>query len=113
MIDRPITNADALHTAIDRLCYRAGARVAADGTVTFLSNHEECGDLREMRDENAIMGKPEAQELADYILQWLRNRNGEELSDALDAMRVIDARNMREELVHILKSGGKPPNWVR
>jgi hypothetical protein len=53
-----------------------------------------------------------ATECADFILGWLRSRNGEELADALDEMRVKDSRLMREELIYILQAGGKPDNWT-
>lgn len=48
---------------------------------------------------------------ADYILKWLPRRNGGELQEAFENMRVRDARNLREELVIILRAGGKPTNW--
>ena len=51
--------------------------------------------------------------LAEYILKWLRERNGSELESALDSMTVRDSRNMKEELELILTHGGRPPNWVR
>ena len=49
---RRIVTARELHMAIDRLCYRAGARIAKDGTVRFSTDREECGDLRELHDES-------------------------------------------------------------
>lgn len=53
-----------------------------------------------------------ATECADFILTWIRERNGAELESAFEEMRVKDARIMREELIHILQSGGRPDNWV-
>ena len=53
----------------------------------------------------------DASRVADYVLCWLRSRNGAELQPALDNMRVCDANLMREELIMILASGGKPRNW--
>jgi hypothetical protein len=51
-------------------------------------------------------------ELAFYIFDWLEKRNGGELKDALDNMRVCDQRLAHEELALILSCRGKPPNWV-
>lgn len=51
--------------------------------------------------------------LAAYIIEWLQVRNGGELADAFDNMRVADLRNLREELEHILLHGGHPPNWLK
>jgi len=50
--------------------------------------------------------------LAGYIIDWLCRRNNDELRPAIEAMRVIDHRLMHDELAHILKHGGHPPNWV-
>ncbi len=50
--------------------------------------------------------------LAEYLLTWLESRNGGELLDAFQNMRVRDANLLRAELVMILQHGGKPPNWV-
>lgn len=50
--------------------------------------------------------------LADFILEWLESRNGAELRPALEALRVGDARRLREELALILRHGGRPPNWT-
>jgi hypothetical protein len=62
----------------------------------------------------AVVSSPrlEPDALADYIIEWLQERNGAELLEAFEAMRVRDARNLREELVMILKHGGRPPNWT-
>lgn len=54
-----------------------------------------------------------ATECADFILGWLRERNGAELANAFDEMRVKDAKLMRDELIWILQHGGKPDNWTR
>lgn len=53
------------------------------------------------------------EELAAYIFTWLRNRNGGELEDALDDMRVRDRDLAIEELAMILQHKGRPPNWVK
>jgi hypothetical protein len=50
---------------------------------------------------------------ADYILGWLRTRNGGELENALVEMRVRDAEIMRSELETILRYEGHPPNWIK
>jgi len=55
----------------------------------------------------------EAARCADYILGWLENRNGGELAEALEKQRVGDRRLMRDELIHILRVGGKPDNWIK
>jgi hypothetical protein len=53
-IDRPVPmTAEELHRAIDSLCYRSGAHISEEGIVTFPSDREECGDLRELRDAPA------------------------------------------------------------
>jgi len=51
-------------------------------------------------------------ELAAYIVEWLRSRNGEQLRPAFDNMRVGDFELMLDELALILQHGGKPPNWT-
>jgi hypothetical protein len=52
------------------------------------------------------------EELARYILDWLRKRNGGELEDAVAAMTVASFEMMQAELQLILTHRGKPPNWV-
>lgn len=60
-----------------------------------------------------FMSGADAKALTAYIMSFLRNRNGGELSEAFDAMTVGDDRLIREELELILECGGKPPNWVK
>ncbi len=55
----------------------------------------------------------QATALADYLLAWLRARNGAELAPALDDQTVGSARTMRGELISILIYGERPPNWVK
>lgn len=50
--------------------------------------------------------------LTSYILGWLRTRNGAELNEAIGGMRLSDFELMTEELEHILRYRGKPPNWT-
>lgn len=60
------------------------------------------------------MAEPDTPErvLARYIIRFLRRRNGGELRDVFDDMRVRDARLLLGELERILIHGGRPPNWV-
>lgn len=51
--------------------------------------------------------------LAAYIFDWLKRRNGGELSEPLENMRVGDARLAHEELALILRHEGHPPNWQK
>lgn len=51
-------------------------------------------------------------ELAKYIVEWLIRRNGAELQEPIESMKVSDYRLMHEELEMILQHRGKPPNWV-
>lgn len=51
--------------------------------------------------------------LVEYIVQWLRDRNGAELEPAFRKMRLSDFEGLKSELEMILKAGGKPANWVR
>jgi hypothetical protein len=53
------------------------------------------------------------EDLAVYILEWLRNRNGAELMDSFDNMTVRDFRNLKEALQLILRHDGQPPNWIK
>ena len=50
--------------------------------------------------------------LAEYIVGFLRRRNGGKLQKKLDAQTVADREEMIGELEMILQHGGKPPNWV-
>lgn len=49
---------------------------------------------------------------AEYILEWLHERNGGELAEVLDSQRVRDRRLMLDELEAIVTYRGKPPNWL-
>lgn len=51
-------------------------------------------------------------ELAEYIITWLSERNGGELEEAFENMRVCDWHTLHDELEAILEHGGKPPNWT-
>lgn len=50
--------------------------------------------------------------LAEYIVEWLEMRNGQELLPAMERMSVGDRRRLLAELQEILIAGGKPPNWL-
>lgn len=52
------------------------------------------------------------QQLAAYVVDWLRKRNRSQLRPALLAMSVEDYELMHDELAEILKHNGHPPNWV-
>lgn len=65
-----------------------------------------------VKPQAAALTEKAAIECADYLLSWLRKRNANEFESVLDNMRVVDAKNMREELIYILQHGGKPDNWV-
>jgi hypothetical protein len=51
-------------------------------------------------------------QVAKYIMLWLRTRNASRLNPAIMAMSVEDYELMQEELAHILKHNGHPPNWA-
>lgn len=51
-------------------------------------------------------------ELAVYIFEWLRRRNGAELEDALLDMTLRSRETALDELERILTFRSKPPNWV-
>lgn len=51
-------------------------------------------------------------DLAEYLVRFLRRRNGAELEPAFGAMRVEDFENLHDELAWILAHGGHPPNWL-
>jgi hypothetical protein len=51
--------------------------------------------------------------LAVYIVEWLRSRNAAQLDPAISAMSVEDYELLHDELAHILKHGGHPPNWIK
>ena len=55
----------------------------------------------------------ENKKLAEYIFEWLEDRNGGELRAALDAMSVGSYRRALGELEMILDHRGKPPNWIK
>lgn len=63
-------------------------------------------------EDRGLLSRGHAERLAEYIVQWLRTRNGAELKDAFDNMRMGDYVNLHDELVLILLHGGKPPNWT-
>jgi hypothetical protein len=50
--------------------------------------------------------------LAQYVFDWLAERNGRELHDALYCMTLQSHAIAMQELAAILANGGKPPNWV-
>lgn len=53
------------------------------------------------------------EELAEYIIRFLRRRNGGQLdSCGIKKMRVQDYELTVRELAMILDCRGKPPNWV-
>lgn len=71
---------------------------------------------RESLENGTLVLEPEApsvdhSKLATYLIDWLETRNGGELRDPLQDMRVRDRVQMHEELTMILTHGGKPPNW--
>lgn len=45
----PANQLEILIRAIDQLCYRSGAHISADGTVTFPTDRERCGSNLELR----------------------------------------------------------------
>ncbi len=53
------------------------------------------------------------EQLALYIVEHMRVRNGGELCEAFDNMRVRDRALLIEELTMILEHGGRPPNWIK
>lgn len=53
-----------------------------------------------------------SEELAKYIIEFLRTRNLGELEEAFDDMTVGNYRRLENELSLILEHGGKPPNWT-
>lgn len=63
--------------------------------------------------DNTCISEDIANKCAEYIFDWLKNRNGSELESAFGNMRVKDAKLMKEELIWILRHGGKPDNWVK
>jgi hypothetical protein len=54
-----------------------------------------------------------SRDLAIYIVDFMRDRNGGELRDKLDSQTVADRALMLAELELILDHRGKPPNWVK
>ena len=53
------------------------------------------------------------EDLAEYIVTWLRERNGAQLDAAISSISVEDCELLHEELAYILKHGGQPPNWIK
>lgn len=51
--------------------------------------------------------------LTDYILNWLRSRNGGEFEGTFSTMPLYKFELLKSELELILTHGGKPPNWVK
>lgn len=52
-------------------------------------------------------------QLAEFVVEWLRERNGSQLNDAFGEMKLRDFENLHGELAEILKHCGRPPNWVK
>ena len=50
--------------------------------------------------------------LAEYIFEWLRERNGGELDESVSSMTVASYERAIGELAMILANRGKPPNWT-
>ncbi len=58
------------------------------------------------------MTPEELEETAAYIWEWLRRRNGSELSEALGEISVNSRERLHLELIEIIKAHGRPRNWA-